>query len=98
MHPDANNVPSVILTGKAMLAPGAGSSIDMKQRWSHNEKRLVPLEASISQQISTDIPKKLPKGETVVNTLTAVATVLVQRPNNNHGPLTEAFRPGKSGA
>ena len=53
---------------------------------SHREA-LVPLDASISQQISVAIPKKLPKGETVVNTLTAVARKLVQRPNNKHGPL-----------
>ena len=58
----------------------------MKQRWSHTEKRLVPLDASIAQQLLTAITKKLPKGETVVNTLTAVATTLVQRPHTQHGP------------
>jgi len=91
MHPDPNVKWLDALTGKAMIAAGAGSIIDLKQRWSHIEKRLVPLDASISQ-ISVAIPKKLPKGETVVNTLTAVATTLVQRPNNKHGP------PGCAGA
>ena len=69
-----------------MVAAGVGGSIDMKQRWGHIEKRLVPLDASISQQISAAIPKNLPKGETVDNTLTAVARTLVQRPKNKHGP------------
>ena len=90
MHPDANHDPNVkwldTQTGKAMVAAGAGSSIDLKQWCSHTEKRLVPLDASISQQISAAIPKKLPKGETVVNTVTEVATRLVQPPNNKHGP------------
>jgi len=58
----------------------------MKQRWSHTEKRIVPFEASISQQISTAVPKKLPNGETDFNTLIAVATILVQRPNNINDP------------
>ena len=90
MHPDANHDPEIkwidTLTGKAMVATGAGDSIDMKQRWSHTEKRLFALDASISQQIFAAIPKKLIKGENVVNTLTAVATTLVQHPNNLHGP------------
>ena len=69
-----------------MIAAGAGSNIDLKQRWSHTEERLVPLDPSMSQQISVAISKKPPKGDTVVNTLTAVARTLVQRPNNIHGP------------
>ena len=41
---------------------------------------------SIAQQLSAAITKKLPKGDSVVNTLTAVATTLVQRPHKQHGP------------
>ena len=63
-----------------MIAAGAGTSVDLKQRWSHTERRLVPLDTSIAQQLAAAITKKLPNGETVVHTLTAVANTLVQRP------------------
>ena len=77
----------MLITYREGHVAGVGGSIDLKQRWSDIEKRLSPLDASISQQqISADIPKKLPNGETIVNTLTAVVRTVVQRPNNKHGP------------
>jgi hypothetical protein len=34
-------------TGRAMALANAGTSVDLKNRWSHSEKRMVPLEASV---------------------------------------------------
>ena len=33
----------------------AGHRVDLKQRWGHSEKRLVPLEASVADAIRTAI-------------------------------------------
>jgi len=56
MHPDANPNPNIkwldTLTRKAMAAAGVGASLDFKNRWSHSEKSIVPLDTSISNQIS----------------------------------------------
>jgi hypothetical protein len=55
MHPDVNTNPAVkwsdTITGRAMALADAGTSVDLKNRWSHSEKRMVPLEASVVEAI-----------------------------------------------
>ena len=38
-----------------MALANADTSVDLKKRWSHSEKRLVPLEASVTDAIRTAI-------------------------------------------
>jgi len=55
MHPDVNTNSAVkwadTITGRAMALADAGTSLDLKNRWSHSEKRMVPLEASVVDAI-----------------------------------------------
>ena len=50
---------------------------------------MVPLDATIStaNAISNAIPlRKPPKSETILNFVTNIATTLVKRPDDKHGP------------
>ena len=65
MHPDVNPNPNAkwidTITGKAMAAAGVGVSLDLKNLWSHSEKRMVLLDASISNQTAEAIPQRKPQ-------------------------------------
>ena len=56
-----------------MSAAGTGISIDLKQRWSHSEQRMVPLDVSVYNAITAAIPLRKPqKSITLFNSITTV--------------------------
>ena len=82
MHPDANTNPAVkwsdTITGRAMAAANAGTSIDLKNRWSHSEKRMVPLETSVVEAIRAALHEDRKTGGTsfIYNVTTALGSHL----------------------
>jgi len=90
IHPDANTNPDVkwsdTITGRAMALANAGSSVDLKNRWSHSEKRLVPLEASVADAIRTAIQAGRSTGRSHIFHATTTSTHSLTTPNVEGGP------------
>ena len=87
IHPDANTNPDVkwsdTITGRAMALANADTSLDLKNRWSHSEKRLVPLEASVADAIRTDLNAG---GRSLIHHVTTALTSTSEVPTVDGGP------------
>ena len=90
IHPDANTNPDVkwsdTITGRAMALANAGISVDLKNRWSHSEKRLVPLEVSVADAIRTVIQAGRSAGRSLIYHVTTTSTNTSTTPNVEGGP------------
>ena len=59
-----------------MALADAGTSLDLKNRWSHSEKRMVPLEASVVDAIraALDVDKRTEGTSFIYNVTTALVS------------------------
>jgi len=56
VHPDATQTQMLMVDttpGRSIALANAGTNVELTNRWSLSEKRLVPLEASVAESIRT---------------------------------------------